>query len=85
MGPEELVNLTDHAPTLIAELPGPHGWLSRQLGLRRAARQHRRCARGYWPVAPWQLNFCSCFGTAHFNLRLLELALDFASRAGCIL
>jgi hypothetical protein len=37
-----------------------------------------------WPVASWQLKFCSCFGTVHFNFAPLALALDLARRV-CIL
>ena len=33
-------------------------------------------------VAPLQLNFCSCFGTAHFNLRPFRGGFNFAHRAG---
>jgi hypothetical protein len=29
-------------------------------------------------VAPWQLNVCSCFGTAHFNLRMMRSGLRFS-------
>ena len=37
-------------------------------------------------VAPSQLNVCSCFEAAHFNLRSIRAGLDFTSPGGgCIL